>query len=286
MVFGISNGGAGAMIGMATVGTLDTGAPCSEHSFTWIAAGPTPGISSVPPPGKYAGEVSGSLSSPATGSLTLTGTGGSWATAGSLGTGACAISFDVAAPVVTPYDGGRAMRIADPGRRWSVDMVSLVDPSAPEAGVAGFLGLLHVAASGNCPAAIGVWAGERDGYVPSPSRKPPTLPALPGLPGTPSARFATPPNFGTGDSAFVVFTGGSVTQLELEARRTGVGGIWVQNSSGQYVSYIVGAPASVNGAFRSSFPNGIPANTPLTVTRAPRTSRTPGATFAAFEVPR
>ena len=72
-----------------------------------------------------------------------------------------------------------------------------------------------------------------------------------------SGTFATTPNFGSGRAAQVVFTGGTVDQLQAATAAAGATGAWVQDSGGQFRLLIVGAPAFLKDAFSASFPGGL-----------------------------
>ena len=64
--------------------------------------------------------------------------------------------------------------------------------------------------------------------------------------------------------SLVVYEGGSVEELEACARNLHVTAVYV-NDSGQYLSYILGAPEFVNRSFIELFPDGLPPATPLSV---------------------
>ena len=63
--------------------------------------------------------------------------------------------------------------------------------------------------------------------------------------------------------SLVVSEGGSLEDLAACAQSRHVTAIYVLHE-GEYVSYILGAPAFVNEAFREVYPDGVPALTPLT----------------------
>ena len=62
--------------------------------------------------------------------------------------------------------------------------------------------------------------------------------------------------------SLVTFEGGRVWQLGLCAERRGVAQLFVADA-GEYVAYVVGAPAHANARFRALFANGVPAYTPM-----------------------
>ena len=64
--------------------------------------------------------------------------------------------------------------------------------------------------------------------------------------------------------SLVVYGGGSVGELVACAEGRNVTALYALES-GEYVSYILGAPEFVNAGFRALFADGIPALTPLTV---------------------
>ena len=64
--------------------------------------------------------------------------------------------------------------------------------------------------------------------------------------------------------SLVVYEGGSVEELEACARNLHLTAVYV-NDSGQYLSYILGAPELVNRPFIELFPDGLPPATPLSV---------------------
>ena len=64
--------------------------------------------------------------------------------------------------------------------------------------------------------------------------------------------------------SLLVYEGGSVDELEACARSADLTALYTL-SKGEFVSYILGAPAFVNEDFRALFADGVPALTPLTV---------------------
>ncbi len=79
--------------------------------------------------------------------------------------------------------------------------------------------------------------------------------------------FSSTPNFGTGNAAQVVFTGGSVDQLESATSAGGGAGAWVQDASGVFHLLIVGGPSFLKEAFSATFPGGFATMTAVTITR-------------------
>ena len=62
--------------------------------------------------------------------------------------------------------------------------------------------------------------------------------------------------------SLVVYEGGSVDELEACAQSRDVAALYAL-SEGEFVSYILGAPAFVNQSFRDLFVDGVPPMTPL-----------------------
>jgi len=77
----------------------------------------------------------------------------------------------------------------------------------------------------------------------------------------PRGTFATPPNFGRGNHAQVVFTGGDVDQLSAATVAAGAVGVVVQDGEGEFALLIVGGAPSValdalRTTFAAQFPSG------------------------------
>lgn len=92
---------------------------------------------------------------------------------------------------------------------------------------------------------------------------PPVTPPVSGGSGT----FATAPIFSTNGQALVIFSGGSVDQLEAFATSSSAKGVWVQDSTGAYQLLVVGGPAFLKDQFKAKFATGWSTNTPMTLTR-------------------
>lgn len=76
----------------------------------------------------------------------------------------------------------------------------------------------------------------------------------------------------TGGGALLVWGGGPLSSLLNEAGRQGCAALslWVTDSSGTFVSYIVGAPDFANGAWNTRYPGGqLPPRSPYIATCAP-----------------
>ena len=98
------------------------------------------------------------------------------------------------------------------------------------------------------------------GSAPTP---PPVAPPVSGGSGT----FAAAPIFSTNGQALVIFSGGSVDQLEASATSSSAKGVWVQDSTGAYQLLVVGGPAFLKDQFKAKFATGWSTNTPMTLTR-------------------
>jgi inhibitor of cysteine peptidase len=85
----------------------------------------------------------------------------------------------------------------------------------------------------------------------------------------PAGPFVSPPVFSSGDPAlaFVVFTGGSVAQLEGALRSVGATGAWAQSASGAFVLYIVSGPEFVNAPAVAAVPGNFERMTALTLVK-------------------
>ena len=92
-----------------------------------------------------------------------------------------------------------------------------------------------------------------------------TPPAV--VPVTGTGTFVTPPRFGSGSMALVVYGGGSVAQLEVAAKAGEAKGVWAQDASGAFLLFVVNGPTFVNEPFRTKFATGIAANTAVTLVR-------------------
>lgn len=92
-----------------------------------------------------------------------------------------------------------------------------------------------------------------------------------GSPGNPPAGgkpgFVAAPNFGAGASAMVIFSGGTVDDLEAATAAAGGSGVWVQDASGAFQLLIANGPAFLKAAFAAKFPSGFPGVSSVTVTR-------------------
>lgn len=86
---------------------------------------------------------------------------------------------------------------------------------------------------------------------------------------TTTGSFVAAPTFTTSGLAFVVFTGGTVAQLETAARGSGASGVWAQDTTGALQLLVVGGPTFLTEPFRARFSNGFFGATALTLTRDP-----------------
>ena len=83
--------------------------------------------------------------------------------------------------------------------------------------------------------------------------------------------------------SLVVYAGGAVDSLDACARGLGVAAL---NAlvDGRYVTYIPGAPAFINEAFRALFPHGLPPGTPLVARAEPAADCLRGVITAGFSL--
>ena len=80
-------------------------------------------------------------------------------------------------------------------------------------------------------------------------------------------KFFGTPIFGASGPALAVFSGGSTADLEVAAKASGATGVWAQDMSGAFKLLVVDGPSFINEAFRMTFTSGLPANSPLTLTK-------------------
>lgn len=80
--------------------------------------------------------------------------------------------------------------------------------------------------------------------------------------------FVTNPiTIGPSRSASVVFSDGTVDQLEAAARAASMSGVWAQDAAGTFRLLVVGGPAFLKEQFKAAFPDGFPGPTAVTLTR-------------------
>lgn len=104
--------------------------------------------------------------------------------------------------------------------------------------------------------------------TPPPTTTPPTTtPPTTTPPAGGTGSFAAAPIFSTSGQALVIFTGGTVDQLEGAAVNAKATGVWMQDSTGAYQLLVIGGPAFLQDQFKAKFPSGFAGNTPATVTR-------------------
>ncbi len=70
----------------------------------------------------------------------------------------------------------------------------------------------------------------------------------------PSGQLTPTPVYGNLGLALVVYSGGTVDDLELTAGNAGASGVWVQDSTGRYQLLPVQAPTFVKSGFAAAFP--------------------------------
>lgn len=102
------------------------------------------------------------------------------------------------------------------------------------------------------------------GAAPTGSSPGTTTPA----PAAGAGSFAAAPVFSAAGLAQSVFNGGTVKQLADAVTAAKGTGVWAQDSKGNFVAFIIGAPDSVNAAFNAAFPNGFAGVTAVTVVGA------------------
>ncbi|MGE3856578.1 MAG: CAP domain-containing protein [Dehalococcoidia bacterium] len=99
------------------------------------------------------------------------------------------------------------------------------------------------------------------------------------------AAFASTPVFDARGTAFAVFGGGTIGQLEAAAQQAGATGVWAQDGAGAYQLLVVQGPAFLTAPFTSAFPGGFTSATAVTLVRpaggAPAATATPSATPSA-----
>jgi len=229
---------------------------CGRHRATWLAVRQEIVTTSPPlsrPDSLYAGAATVfGQSGSGTVSLTTDRAGALRSVAFDVVQGGCTYraSTDVLeAPV--PFDGPGVQHIAE---GWS--MAALAEPR----------GMHRVAVLGaaDCPDIPVVFSTNAPTSIPAvvvPTATPPAAPA-PGR-GT----FLGAPVFSSGGTASVVYSGGTVADLEAAVVAGGGSGAWLQDATGEYRLLIVGAPPFLREAFQGAFPAGFSAPVAVTVTR-------------------
>ena len=105
-----------------------------------------------------------------------------------------------------------------------------------------------------------------------------------------SGAFVTAPTYDPRGFAFVVFSGGSIDDLEAASRGAGASGAWVQDAQGRYQLLVVDGPPFLRADFVAAFPpatGGAPNFTGTTaVTLIDAASSTPAAETVARAAPR
>ena len=97
-------------------------------------------------------------------------------------------------------------------------------------------------------------------------------------------QFTTRPIFSTNGLAIVVFTGGSVDQLEAAAQTAGASGVWIQDPSGAYQLLVVGGPSFLKDTLKSKMPGGV-SILAVTLIRATPTVAAPAVFVPLHPVP-
>jgi uncharacterized protein YkwD len=111
----------------------------------------------------------------------------------------------------------------------------------------------------------------------------------------PTGAFAATPIFDARGTAFAVFRGGVVGDLEAAAQGAGATGVWAQDAQGAYQLLVVGGPAFLKAPFTAAFPTGFAGATAMTLVRpagaaapapsTPAPTATPTATPSATVTP-
>ncbi|MGE3856215.1 MAG: hypothetical protein AB7G21_04555, partial [Dehalococcoidia bacterium] len=153
----------------------------------------------------------------------------------------------------------------------------------------GARGAVMVNGTGDCPTVVATFSTQGDTPAPAatatatatPTSTPvatatptatsvatPTATATPAPAAAPAGgQFFGTPIFGSGGQALSVFSGGTTAGLEARAKAAGAAGVWVQDASGAFLLLVIDGPSFINEAFRAAFSGGVPANTPVTLTR-------------------
>lgn len=241
------------------------GITCTPRSFSWIAIARV--TNEVPIAGaRYqgtmiAGQTLGALSESGTASLSITADGQSMTGFALTPTQTCAATdfATTVAPLTSGLASLREERPGAPGIAFAEYRVAIAGRSA--------LGAYTIDRDQvGCPPLAGIFIAEASSTsTATPTGTAAATPTPAGaLPGT----FAAPPVFPpTGARlAQVVFTGGTVSQLDTALNAANASGAWAQSANGTFFLYIVGAPAFVNVPFREAFPAGFTTTTALTVT--------------------
>lgn len=243
------------------------GITCTPRSFAWIAIARV--TNEAPIAGAtyrgtmIAGQTLGALSESGTASLSITADGQSMTGFALTPTQTCAATEFAMA--VAPLTSGLAVlkeeRPSAPGTYFAEYHVAIAGRSA--------LGAYIIDRDKvGCPPLAGIFIAEpASASTPTPTLTPTGTATL--APGTTlSGTFAAPPVFpSTGARlAQVVFTGGTIAQLDTALTSVNASGAWAQSANGTFFLYIVGAPTFVNLPFQQAFPSGFTTTTALTVT--------------------
>lgn len=97
--------------------------------------------------------------------------------------------------------------------------------------------------------------------------------------------FATNPAFNSSGTAFAVFGGGSLAQLEAAAQAVQASGVWAQDSKGAYQLLVVSGPAFLRAPVAAAFPVGFTGPTAVTLVRSTSAPVPPSSTPTPASVP-
>lgn len=99
------------------------------------------------------------------------------------------------------------------------------------------------------------------------------------------AVFASTPVFDARGTAFAVFGGGTIAQLEAVAEQVGASGVWVQDGAGTYQLLVVKGPSFLTAPFTTAFSGGFTSATAVTLVRTPGGASTPAPSPVATATP-
>lgn len=104
-------------------------------------------------------------------------------------------------------------------------------------------------------AAVLVWPGAAGAQTPAPTPSPTATATAPILPGPPVGTFTpAPPAWSDRGLSLVVYSGGTVSDLEAAAMYAGASGVWVQDAGGVFQLLVARGPVFLNEQFAGAFP--------------------------------
>lgn len=226
------------------------GSNCPRRRTTWSAERtptPEPVAAKVAPSATYAGEAYTTAGVGVGAVQFKTSTDGSMSSASITATsGSCIYLLTVGDTAsATPWVRGTYLAK-------SIATGSVAAVSAPTAVGGSFVAQ---GSSSACGSLVGMFSATQTSTPPSVA------------PVTGTGTFVTPPRFGSGSMALVVYGGGSVAQLEAAAKTGEAKGVWAQDASGAFLLFVVNGPAFVNEPFTTKFTAGIAVSTAVTLVR-------------------